>query len=146
MSSVSRRNLLRVTGGAAAAVGSAQIAAASPVAPLQPRRVGRAQTEMRLSFPSWQQDEPGSSDRWNARIAAFQESHPGVTIEFTKVPVGEVADRLTTQFAGGQPPQIIHLPYLNLIPFADQGFLEPLDTYFEQTDIGQVWTPLQEGC
>lgn len=146
MSSVSRRNLLRVTGGAAAALGSTRIAAAAPVAPRQPLRLGRAQTEMRLSFPSWQQDEPGSSDWWNARIAAFQESHPGVTIEFTKVPVGEMADRLTTQFAGGQPPQIVHLPYLNLIPFADQGFLEPLDSYVEQTDIAQVWSPLQQGC
>jgi multiple sugar transport system substrate-binding protein len=136
-----------MTGGAAAALGSTQLAAAAPVAPSKARwRARPAQTEMRLSFPSWQQDEPGSSDWWNARIAAFQESHPGVVIEFTKVPVGEVADRLTTQFAGGQPPQIIHLPYLNLIPFADQGLLEPLDDYFAQTDIPEVWTPLQAGC
>ena len=144
MSSVSRRNLLRMTGGAAA-LGTAQLASAAPVAPVQPRRSYLAQTEMRLSFPSWQQDEPGSSDWWNARIAAFEESHPGVTIEFTKVPVGEVADRLTTQFAAVQPPQIIHLPYLNLIPFADQGLLQPLDDYFAQTDIPDVWTPLQAG-
>ncbi len=146
MSSVSRRNLLRVTGGAAAALGSSQVAAAAPGKGWQPSRLQGAQTEMRLSFPSWQQDEPGSSDWWNARIAAFEEAHPGVTIEFTKVPVGEMADRLTTQFAGGQPPQIVHLPYLNLIPFADQGFLEPLDSYFEQTDIPEVWSPLQQGC
>jgi multiple sugar transport system substrate-binding protein len=135
-----------MTGGAAAALGTSQIATAHPAAPARTRRSYRAQTEMRLSFPSWQEDEPGSGDWWRARIAAFEESHPGVTIDFTKVPVGEVADRLTTQLAAGQPPQIIHLPYLNLIPFADQGFLEPLDDYFAQTDIPDVWTPLQEGC
>jgi multiple sugar transport system substrate-binding protein len=101
---------------------------------------------MRLSFPSWQQDEPGSSDWWKARIAAFEESHPGVTIEFSKIAVGEVADKLLTQFAGGAPPQIVHMPYLNLLPFASQGFLEPLDGYLEGTDILENWTSLQEGC
>jgi len=114
--------------------------------PYAAERARRAQTEITLNFPSWQEDEPGSGDWWRARIAAFEESHPGVTIEFTKVGVNEIADRLLTQFAGGQPPQIVHLPYVNLIPFADQGFLEPLDSYFAQTDIPETWTPLQQGC
>jgi len=100
---------------------------------------------MTLSFPSWQQDEPGSSVWWKARIAEFQTAHPNVTIEFTKVSVNEHADKLLTQFAAGSPPQIVHVPYLNLIPFADKGFLEPLDDYFKQSDIGQSWSPLQGG-
>jgi multiple sugar transport system substrate-binding protein len=141
MARITRRNLLRTTGGASAvaALGGA------PAILTKTRRV-RAQDKVTLRFPSWQQDEPGSSDWFKARIADFEASHPNVTIDFTKIPVNEVADKLTTQFAAGDPPQILHIPYLNLLPFAAQGFLEPLDSYFEQTDILQNWTPLQSGC
>jgi multiple sugar transport system substrate-binding protein len=109
-------------------------------------RRSRAQDNVTLRFPSWQQDEPGSSDWFKARIADFEASHPGVTIDFTKIAVGEVADKLLTQFAAGDPPQILHIPYLNLLPFASQGFLEPLDPYFANTDILANWSPLQSGC
>jgi multiple sugar transport system substrate-binding protein len=141
MSPISRRDLLRATGGAtaAAAIGGAP-------AVLTKTRRSRAQDNITLRFPSWQQDEPGSSDWFKARIAAFQDSHPGVTIDFTKIPVNEVADKLTTQFAAGDPPQILHIPYLNLLPFASQGFLGPLDPYLANTDILANWTPLQSGC
>ena len=145
MTPISRRDLLRATGGAAAALTVAGSAAAAPQLGARSVRRPAAQTEMRLSFPSWQQDEPGSSDWWKARIAAFEEAHPGVTIDFTKIAVGEVADKLLTQFAAGSPPQIVHVPYLNLLPFAAQGFLEPLDGYLADTDILQNWTPIQQG-
>lgn len=145
MAPISRRDLLRTTGGVGAALSLAGTAVASP----RPggRSIARsAQKEMRLSFPSWQQDEPGSSDWWKARIAAFEKAHPGVTIDFTKIAVGDVADKLLTQFAAGSPPQIVHVPYLNLLPFADQGFLEPLDSYFKGSGILDHWSPLQKGC
>lgn len=141
MSPVSRRTLLRTTGG----VGAAAAIGAAP-AILTKTRHSRAQDNITLRFPSWQQDEPGSSDWFKARIADFEAAHPGVTIDFTKIAVGDVADKLTTQFAAGDPPQILHIPYLNLIPFAAQGFLEPLDSRFAETDILANWTPLQSGC
>jgi multiple sugar transport system substrate-binding protein len=141
MARITRRNLLRTTGGAGAvaAIGGAP-------AVLTKTRRARAQDNITLRFPSWQEDEPGSGDWFRARIADFEASHPGVTIEFTKIPVGEVADKLTTQFAAGDPPQILHIPYLNLLPFAAQGFLEPLNSRFAETDILENWTPLQSGC
>lgn len=102
--------------------------------------------EVTLTFPSWQQDEPGTSQWWKARIADFEESHPGVTIEFNKVPLGDLVDTLTTQFAAGTPPQIVHLPALNFAQFAAQGWLQPLDSYLEGTDILETYTSLQDSC
>ena len=150
----SRRVFVRLAAGAAGVIALSACTSASPTpgapsggAPTSAPAAGGAAASkpMTLSFPSWQQDEPGSSVWWKARIAEFQTAHPNVTIEFTKVSVNEHADKLLTQFAAGSPPQIVHVPYLNLIPFADKGFLEPLDDYFKQSDIGQSWSPLQSG-
>jgi multiple sugar transport system substrate-binding protein len=115
--------------------------AATPTAP-----VALSTKPMTLQFPSWQQDEPGSSDWFKARIADFTKAHPNVTIEFTKVAVGDIATKDLAAFAGGTPPQIVHLPYLNMLQFADQGFLEPLDDWMKDTDIAKVWSPIQQGC
>lgn len=135
------------SGGATAAAATPAAAATKPAAAATattaaPAASGKTTT---LQFPSWQQDEPGSSDWWKARIADYQKSHPGVTIEFTKVANADIAQKELAQFAAGTPPDIVHLPYLNMIQFADQGFLEPLDSYLAQTDVPKTWTPLQKG-
>src|SRR5688572_14248148 len=71
---------------------------------------GAAPREVVLRFPSWQQDEPGVSAWWKEQITAFERTHPGVRIEFTKVPLAEHTDKLIAQFAANQPPQIVHVP------------------------------------
>ncbi|HYM68064.1 MAG TPA: extracellular solute-binding protein [bacterium] len=103
---------------------------------------GAAQTIV-LQFPSWQQDEPGTSGWWKDQIAAFERAHPGVRIEFTKIPLAEHTDRLIAQFAANSPPQIVHVPAQTYFPFADRGWLEPLDKYPGIDEIKQTYTPLQ---
>ncbi|MDR7550942.1 MAG: sugar ABC transporter substrate-binding protein [Armatimonadota bacterium] len=102
-----------------------------------------ARTEVVLRFPSWQQDEPGVSGWWKEQIAAFERARPGVRIEFTKVPLAEHTDKLIAQFAAGQPPHIVHVPAQTFFPFADRGWLEPLDRYLEETDVKKTYHPLQ---
>jgi multiple sugar transport system substrate-binding protein len=99
---------------------------------------------MTLEFPSWQANEPGSSDWWKQLIAAFQAAHPNVTIDFTFVPFANYSTTLTTEFAANTPPDIVHLPLANYGPFAKQGWLEPLDSYLQGTDILQNWTKLED--
>jgi multiple sugar transport system substrate-binding protein len=151
---ISRREFLKSSFvfGTAASFGSLLAGCGTQEAPAEtevPGTVTGAPTvvsrEMTLQFPSWQQDEPGSSDWWKARIADFEQTHPGVNIEFTKIGVSDIAPTLLTQFSAGSPPQIIHLPFLNMFQFADQGFLEPLDNWLETTDVPEIWTPLQQG-
>ena len=99
-----------------------------------------------LQFPSWQQDEPGSSDWWKKRISEFEAAHSNVTIEFTKVANADIASNFLSRFSAGAPPQIVHLPYLNMFDFASEGFLEPLDDLLSEADVPENWTALQEGC
>ena len=104
---------------------------------------GAGPRQIVLRFPSWQQDEPGVSSWWKEQIGAFERTHPGVRIEFTKVPLAEHTDKLIAQFAAKQPPQIVHIPAQTFFPFADRGWLEPLDRFLDETDIRRTYHPLQ---
>jgi multiple sugar transport system substrate-binding protein len=89
--------------------------------------ISPALADTTLKFISWQVDDAGTGDWWKSVIAAFEAAHPGVTIEFTKVERGAYADTMTTLFAGGDPPDIVHLASFEFQAFADTGWLEPLD-------------------
>jgi multiple sugar transport system substrate-binding protein len=102
-----------------------------------------APRDVTLRFPSWQQDEPGVSGWWKEQIAAFERAHPGVRIEFTKIPLAEHTEKLIAQFAANQPPQIVHIPAQTFFPFADRGWLEPLDRFLDETDVKKTYHPLQ---
>jgi multiple sugar transport system substrate-binding protein len=104
---------------------------------------GAAPREIVLRFPSWQQDEPGVSAWWKEQITAFERSHPGVRVEFTKVPLAEHTDKLIAQFAANQPPQIVHVPAQTFFPFADRNWLEPLDRMLDETDVKKTYHALQ---
>jgi len=106
-------------------------------------RIGAGPRETLLRFPSWQQDEPGVSGWWKDQIATFERTHPGVRIEFTKIPLAEHTDKLIAQFAANQPPQIVHVPAQTFFPFADRGWLEPLDRLLDETEVKKTYHPLQ---
>jgi multiple sugar transport system substrate-binding protein len=106
-------------------------------------RGGAAPVAIVLRFPSWQQDEPGVSEWWKEQIAAFERTHPGVRIEFTKVPLAEHTDKLIAQFAAGVPPQIVHVPAQTFFVFADRGWLESLDKYAGIEEVKRTYHPLQ---
>ena len=88
-----------------------------------------------LKFISWQVDEDGTGTWWREAIDLFESEHPGVTIEFTKVDRGSYADTMTTLFAGGQPPQIVHLASFEYQNFAENGWMENLDPWMEKDGI-----------
>lgn len=101
-----------------------------------------------LDMPSWQTTEPGTSDWWKALIAEFEAQHPGVTIEFTNEPFASYNQKMVTRFAGGNPPDIFHLPAANFQVYAQEGWLEPLDSYMQESDspILTEWGPIQSSC
>lgn len=102
----------------------------------------QAPTRTELDFPTWQAEEPGVSGFWNEAVKAFEAAHPGVTIKKYQVPFREYVDKLTVRFAGGNPPDIVHLPIRNFPSFAAQGWLRPLDEWIAKTDIKQSFSPL----
>lgn len=102
---------------------------------------GLAQTT--LSFPTWQAEDPSFSPWWNGLIAEFEQKNPGVKVRMNSIPFNQYVNQITVRFAGGNPPDIVHLPTRNFAVFADKGWLEPLDPLMAETDIGKAWNPMQ---
>lgn len=99
-----------------------------------------------LKFVSWQKDEKGVGDWWAELIKTFEEQHPDTTIEWTKVERAAYSDTMTTLFAGGQPPQIVHLASFEFQTFADNGWLEDLGPWIEKTGIDMNGWAGQDTC
>jgi multiple sugar transport system substrate-binding protein len=104
-----------------------------------------AQTKT-LKFVSWQKDERGVGDWWGEVIKEFERTHPGVKIEWTKVERAAFADTMTTLFAGGKPPEIVHLASFEFQKFADNGWLENLDPWIKKSNLDLKDWSGQEKC
>ena len=104
-----------------------------------------AQTKT-LKFVSWQKDERGVGDWWASVIKEFETRNPGAKIEWTKVERGAYADTMTTLFAGGKPPEIVHLASFEFQKFADQGWLEDLGPYAKTANLNLEGWAGQNAC
>ena len=60
-------------------------------------------------------------------VAAFEDSRPDVEVDFVGVPdQGDHIAKLSTAFAGGNPPDVFLLNYRRLGPFVERGVLAPV--------------------
>ena len=82
-------------------------------------RPALAQT-VELDFPTWQAEETGTGPFWSAATAAFETAHPGVQVKKYAVPLRDYVDKMTTRFAAGKPPDIVHLPTRSVAAYAAQ--------------------------
>ncbi|MDC0738313.1 sugar ABC transporter substrate-binding protein [Cognatishimia sp. SS12] len=99
-----------------------------------------------LSFVTWQRDDGAYGQWWAEAKAKFEEMHPGVTIDMSQLGRKEYADTMFTMFAGGTPPDIVHLAAFEYQPFADQGWLEPLGPWIEKDGIDLTGWAGQSTC
>jgi multiple sugar transport system substrate-binding protein len=99
-----------------------------------------------LKFISYQKDEKGVGDWFVAVIKEFEATHPGVHIEFTKVEPGAYAETMTTLFAGGSPPDIVHLAAFDYPKFAANGWREDLDPYIKKSSLDLKGWAGQDKC
>ena len=100
--------------------------------------------EVTLEFPSYQINEAGFGDWYRALAEEFEATYPNVEIKMQGVPYADHHDKLTTRLIAKDPPEIMHMSSRFFFGFADKGFLEPLDSYMEGTDIKDSWTPMQQ--
>ncbi|WP_116083347.1 sugar ABC transporter substrate-binding protein [Tropicimonas sp. IMCC34011] len=99
-----------------------------------------------LTFVSWMKGEPGYGDWWNEVIEKFEAEHEGVEVEMTKVARSEYADTMFTMFAGGTPPDIVHLAAFEYQSFANEGWMETLDPYIEESGLDLEGWAGQDTC
>lgn len=83
-----------------------------------------------ITFSSW----VGSTDGMQHLYEKFQQEHPNITVEFEDVPAEESARKLTTQIAGGNPPDVAYIDASEVITFASRGALANLDDYIVQSE------------
>jgi multiple sugar transport system substrate-binding protein len=76
---------------------------------------------------------------------AFHKENPDITINIQVVPWDTLLQRLTTDIAGGQAPDISIIGTRWLVDFASQGIAEPVDSYmtpeFKATFIDTFMSP-----
>lgn len=99
-----------------------------------------------LTFVSWMKDEPGYGDWWNEIIAEYEATHEGVEINMSRVSRDDYADTMFTMFAGGNPPDIVHLAAFEFQPFANEGWMEPLGPWIEKSGLDLTGWAGQSTC
>lgn len=64
-------------------------------------------------------------------IAAFEKEHPGITVNLTTMGCHEIADKFLVAYLGGVAPDLVMFQTFDIVAFADQGMLHPIDAYME---------------
>ncbi|MEN3281548.1 MAG: multiple sugar transport system substrate-binding protein [Solirubrobacteraceae bacterium] len=84
-----------------------------------------------VTFSSW----VGSQPDMKKLAAKFHTQHPNITIKFQNVPAEQASQKLTTQIAGGEPPDVAYLDSSNVNDFASRQALVNLDDYLSRSKL-----------
>ena len=84
-----------------------------------------------ITFSSWVGNERGMK----ALYKKFKAEHPNITIEFQDVPAEESEKKLTTQIAGGNPPDAAYVDASNVGVFGPRKALVNLESYISRSDV-----------
>ena len=84
-----------------------------------------------ITFASW----VGQEVTFKQFAKQFHEEHPNITVKFQNVPFEEMAQKLTAQIAGGNPPDTAFLDAGTVGDLASRGALVNLDNYMARSDV-----------
>ena len=134
------KNLTRARIAALLAAGSLAVLAAcggggggSPAAsePAAQGPVPEPTEPVTISFSSW----VGTTKGMKKLYSKFQTEHPNITVEFQDVPAEESEKKLTTQVAGGNPPDAAFVDSSNVGVFGPRKALVNLESYISRSDV-----------
>ena len=84
-----------------------------------------------MTFSSW----VGESPQMKAFKKEFEQLHPNITIEMQNVPAERSRDKLLTQVAGGNPPDVAYMDSGAVQDFATRNALVNLDAYVAGSEV-----------
>jgi multiple sugar transport system substrate-binding protein len=84
-----------------------------------------------ITFSSW----VGSDPTMKQMAADFHKLHPNITIQFQNVSADNASEKLTTQIAGGDPPDVAYIDASATADFASRDALVNLDNYISRSKI-----------
>jgi multiple sugar transport system substrate-binding protein len=97
-----------------------------------------------LRMGTWQADDPAFGPFYKEAIAAFEKENPEIEIVLEHSPSAAYWDKLLTQIATKNAPDIMKFAGYNFHEYVAMGALEPLDEYLAKTDILKRWYPVQK--
>jgi multiple sugar transport system substrate-binding protein len=83
-----------------------------------------------ISFASWVGPDRGMKKLYRE----FRKEHPNITVKFQNIPAEEARRKLTTQLAGGDPPDAAYIDASTTAEFASRNALVNLDGYIERSE------------
>ena len=86
-----------------------------------------------ITFSSWVGQDKGMKTLY----AKFKTEHPNITVEFQDVPAEESEKKLTTQVAGGNPPDTAYVDASNIATFAPRKALVDLEPYMARSETSK---------
>jgi len=101
--------------------------------PLASSGVAWAQDAVNLRMTTWSANEAHMA-MLNEIAAGFKETHPNVTVSFEPLPFDSYTTTLTTQIAGGNPPDLAWILETTAADFVNSGALAPLTEAFTATE------------
>lgn len=103
----------------------------TPLASIEPRVAQEPTEKVTVRFSSW----IGASEPIPTLAKEFEKEHPNITIDFEDVPAGRAREKLITQVAGGNPPDVAYLDAGSVQDFASRGALVNLEGYLAGSDV-----------
>lgn len=82
-----------------------------------------------LTFAWWGNDE--RAERTNEAVRLFEKRNPGITVRTSSVEYGSYVQKLATQAAGGDLPDVTQLDYRQISQYADSDTLRDLRPYMK---------------
>jgi ABC-type glycerol-3-phosphate transport system substrate-binding protein len=98
---------------------------------VEPRVAKEPAEPTTITFQSW----VGESPQFKKFAEDFSKEYPNITVEFLQVPAGRARDKLITQVAGGNPPDVVYMDSGSVEDFASRGALLNLDAYIAGSDV-----------
>ncbi|MGW0229364.1 ABC transporter substrate-binding protein [Actinopolymorpha singaporensis] len=84
-----------------------------------------------VTFSSW----VGGDPTMKKLAAEFHKSHPNIAIRFQNVSADNASQKLTTQIAGGDPPDVAYIDASATSDFASRQSLVNLDNYIRRSKV-----------
>ncbi|WP_353114350.1 sugar ABC transporter substrate-binding protein [Microbacterium sp.] len=90
-----------------------------------------------ITFQSFS-DQPAAIQATKEIVDAWNADNPEIQVKIVQAPTDSLDDKLTTQFAGGVAPDIIHYEVLGIVPFARDGYVADLGDLLSKETLDDI--------
>ena len=136
---ITRRDLLKLAGASTVTL-VLSACGAPPTAPAPAATAAAAPTaaaaqSYTFKYPSWMWGEAIVGDWFKATVKAFETQYPNIKVDMTQIASADFEDKLTTQLAAGDAPDIMPAFTNMLPPLMARDLLEPLDAWLDKASF-----------